>query len=285
MHSRVFLFLLIPLIGLAIITSPAILEPLLPREATATSAPRVTTATVTPTPTRDPFGDLPMATPWSSGAAVPYTLPTPALGELPPNATPIVMDMGIDFEAHPSASSSLTTTFNIDIEENPLTDTLIIPPAPTPAGAPPERLVIDRLGLDAPVEPVGMVASAVAPGVVEWDVPDHRAAGWLNTSAALGAAGNIVLDGHHNVKGEVFRDLWTLQAGDEIRLYGDGEIRSFRVEEVLILPEKDQPLEVRLANARYIQPTSDERLTLITCWPYDNNTHRTVVVAQPLQEK
>jgi sortase A len=127
------------------------------------------------------------------------------------------------------------------------------------------------------------VPSSVAPGVVEWDVPDHRAAGWLNTSAALGAAGNIVLDGHHNIKGEVFRDLWTLQAGDEIRLYGDGEVRDFRVEEVLILPEKDQPLEVRLANARYIQPTQGARLTLITCWPYENNTHRAVVVAKPLE--
>jgi sortase A len=106
----------------------------------------------------------------------------------------------------------------------------------------------------------------------------------LNTSAPFGLPGNTVLDGHHNVKGEVFRDLWTLQAGDEITLYAGAQARPYRVRQVLILPEKGQPLEVRLANARYIQPSEDERLTLVTCWPYENNTHRTVVVALPQED-
>ena len=48
----------------------------------------------------------------------------------------------------------------------------------------------------------------------------------------------------------------------------------------------DPPLEVgaseaqRLANARYIQPTGDARVTLVTCWPYWTNTHRVVVVGK-----
>jgi sortase A len=165
-----------------------------------------------------------------------------------------------------------------------LTGTVQIPIPPTPAGPPPDRIAIARLGLDAPVEPVGMAPSDVAPGVVEWEVPDHRAAGWLNTSAPFGLPGNTVLDGHHNIKGEVFRDLWTLQAGDEIVLYAGGRARCYAVGQVLILPEKGQPLEVRLANAQYLLPTEDERLTLITCWPYENNTHRTVVIAFPLTD-
>jgi sortase A len=166
-----------------------------------------------------------------------------------------------------------------------LTGTVQIPVPPTPAGAPPDRIAIARLGLDAPVEPVGMAPSDVAPGVVEWEVPDHRAAGWLNTSAPFGLAGNTVLDGHHNIKGEVFRDLWTLQAGDEIVLReAGGRARRYAVGQVLILPEKGQPLAVRLANARYLLPTDDERLTLVTCWPYENNTHRTVVIAFPLAD-
>jgi sortase A len=41
-------------------------------------------------------------------------------------------------------------------------------------------------------------------------------------------------------------------------------------------------MEVRIANAKWIQPTSDERLTLVTCWPYTNNTHRLIIVARPL---
>jgi sortase A len=279
MPSRVFLFLLIPLIGLAVLTSPAILEPLLQREATATPAPDAPTVTVTPTPTQDPFADLPLATPWSSGASAPYPSPVPALGQLSPGLTATSPPAGLSSDS--PTSPPLTASFKIDVQEKDSVDAGI-PPVPTPAGRPPQRLVIARLNLDAPVEPVGMVSSNVAPGVVEWDVPDHRAAGWLNTSAAFGLAGNTVLDGHHNIKGEVFRNLWTLQAGDEIRLYAGGESRSYRVDEVLLLPEKDQPLAVRLANARYIQPTNDERLTLITCWPYENNTHRVVVVAKPM---
>ena len=115
----------------------------------------------------------------------------------------------------------------------------------------------------------------------EWGVPDHRAGGWLNTSAPFALPGNTVLDGHHNIKGEVFRDLWTLQPGDEINLSAGERTRHYVVDEVLILPERNQPLSVRLANVRYIQPTEDERLTLVTCWPYEDNTHRTVVLAFP----
>jgi sortase A len=150
-----------------------------------------------------------------------------------------------------------------------------------PADAVPTRLIIPQLNLDVPVEMVGMVSSQVAPGVLEWGVPDHRAAGWLNTSAGVGQGGNTVLDGHHNILGEVFKDLWTLEAGDELHLAADGLSRTYQVTDVLILPERDQPLEVRLQNAHYLSPTDEERLTLITCWPYTDNSHRTVVIAKP----
>ena len=43
--------------------------------------------------------------------------------------------------------------------------------------------------------------------------------------------------------------------------------------------------KVRLANARWIQPSEDERLTLITCWPYESNTHRLIIVALPASQK
>jgi sortase A len=34
-------------------------------------------------------------------------------------------------------------------------------------------------------------------------------------------------------------------------------------------------------NARWIEPTEDERLTLVSCWPYETNAYRLVVVARP----
>jgi hypothetical protein len=110
-----------------------------------------------------------------------------------------------------------------------ITEEVVIPTPPSPAGPPPDRIVIPCLGLDAPVESVGMAPSDVAGGVFEWEVPDHWAAGWLNTSAPLGLPGNTVLDGHHNVKGEVFRDLWALQAGDEITLCARAQVQRYWV--------------------------------------------------------
>jgi sortase A len=50
----------------------------------------------------------------------------------------------------------------------------------------------------------------------------------------------------------------------------------------MILPERDMDMDTRMENARWILPSTDERLTLITCWPAESNTHRLIVVAQPL---
>jgi len=146
----------------------------------------------------------------------------------------------------------------------------------------PTRLVIPSIGLDAPVVTVGWsLVTQNGQQVSMWDVPNWRAAGWLKTSARVGAPGNTILDGHHNIAGEVFRDLVGLKPGDTIQLWVDDQARDYVVSLLKILPEKGQPIEVRLQNAKWIQPTEDERLTLVTCWPYENNTHRLIVVALP----
>ena len=36
----------------------------------------------------------------------------------------------------------------------------------------------------------------------------------------------------------------------------------------------------RQKNARFIAPATEPILTLITCWPYNSNTYRIVVVAR-----
>jgi sortase A len=46
--------------------------------------------------------------------------------------------------------------------------------------------------------------------------------------------------------------------------------------------ERGEPVEARRQNARWMNPTEDERLTMITCWPYTSNTHRLIVVAKPV---
>ncbi|MEM7112962.1 MAG: sortase [Chloroflexota bacterium] len=145
------------------------------------------------------------------------------------------------------------------------------------------QLTIPRLGVAAPIQTVSLVPQRHnGQTYYQWQVPNNDSVGWHDRSAPLGQPGNTVLNGHHNVYGEVFRDLADLSEGDEIIVF-DGEAeRAYEVTEHLILAERGQPLETRLANANWINPTGDERLTLITCWPYTSNSHRVVVVAHPV---
>ena len=153
------------------------------------------------------------------------------------------------------------------------------PTPPDPAARAPTRIVIPAIQLDAPVETVGW---HVINGVSQWDVPDKFAAGWLMTSAPLGQPGNTAITGHHNIAGEVFRYLVKLKPGDSITLYAHDQPFYYEVESRRILLDAGQPESVRRANARWIQPTEDERVTLVTCWPYTNNTHRLIIVAKPV---
>jgi sortase A len=118
--------------------------------------------------------------------------------------------------------------------------------------------------------------------VSEWIVPE-KAAGWHLNSALPGHNENVVLSGHHNIAGKVFRYVVDLEPGDEITLYVDDVPYVYNVAEKYILKESGMPLRVRQKNAQWIMPTGDERLTIVTCWPYEwpGNSHRVIVVARP----
>lgn len=149
----------------------------------------------------------------------------------------------------------------------------------------PVRLVIPEIRLNAPVISAALLpAESEQQAVYQWVAPDFFAAGWHHDSAQLREPGNMVLNGHHNAYGEVFRDLNQLEKGDRIFVYGneDSVPHRYEVTEVVIVEERFQSLESRIQNARWIQNTEDERLTLITCWPYETNTHRLIIVAKPL---
>jgi LPXTG-site transpeptidase (sortase) family protein len=158
-------------------------------------------------------------------------------------------------------------------------------PQPTALpGAVPDQIVIPSIQLDAVVIPVEYEQLTFEGELYDqWLAPSYRAVGWHETSVGLGVPGNTVLNGHHNIKGEVFRDLYQVQVGDRIEIYSNGNVFIYSVVYTAVLPEKNQPLDVRLSNAEWIQATEDERVTIITCWPYESNTHRVVVVAIPLR--
>jgi LPXTG-site transpeptidase (sortase) family protein len=146
----------------------------------------------------------------------------------------------------------------------------------------PERLIIDKIDLDAPVVLAKSIEISVeGKAAIQFLVPEEFAVGWHENSAPLGVIGNTVLSGHHNAFGEVFKGLVDLEVGDTIAITSGEKQFSYIIANKMILPEKDQPLSVRLQNGRWILPSKDERITLVTCWPARSNTHRLILVAVP----
>lgn len=87
-------------------------------------------------------------------------------------------------------------------------------------------------------------------------------------SANPGEKGNVVLSGHDDVYGEVFRDLDKLRPGDQVILYTMQQQYVYLVTETRIV----EPSQVEVMN-----PTVDATLTLISCYPYMVNDKRIVV--------
>lgn len=147
----------------------------------------------------------------------------------------------------------------------------------------PVRLVIESINLDAPIVPSPIDFKKVrGKEYMQWIVPDEFAAGWHTTSALLGEPGNTVLNGHNNTNGEVFKSLDKVEPGDIISIESNESRFSYLVTNKMILPEKYEEMGTRMNNAQWILPSVDERLTLISCWPFESNTHRVIIVARPL---
>lgn len=200
------------------------------------------------------------------------SIPTPASVAIVPTLTP-----------QPETAVLLPET----VSEEEIDDGLVTMEealAQDPLTGSPVRLVIPAIDLDAPIERIG-VEAVVQEGQTyyQWLVPEGYMAGWHENSARLGQAGNTVLNGHHNVYGEVFKDLVDLEEGDELIMFDEEQKYTYRITVKEILPERGQPIDVRLENAQWIAPTEDERITLVTCWPYTDNSHRLVVVAEPIK--
>ena len=147
----------------------------------------------------------------------------------------------------------------------------------------PVRIRISSIGLDAPIVPSEIDFKNIAgKEYIQWFVPEEFASGWHSTSAKLGETGNTVLNGHHNAYGEVFKSLIEVNEGDIIQVDSERSRFSYQITNKMILPEKYEQIDTRMNNAQWILPSIDERLTLISCWPYESNTHRLIIVAQPI---
>jgi sortase (surface protein transpeptidase) len=145
----------------------------------------------------------------------------------------------------------------------------------------PQRLSIPALGIDAPIDPVGVDANGAMA------LPkDVRRVGWYRFNPAPGAAaGSVVVSGHvdsaEQGKGAMF-DLGSADVGDLITIRSeDGTRHAYRVTGRQTIVKKRLPVENLFAKS------GPPRLVLITCGgPFITSLHsyrdNLVVAAEPV---
>lgn len=119
---------------------------------------------------------------------------------------------------------------------------------------------------------IGIAAINVDAPVVQGDDWEALKTGvGLNSSSGVpGKSGNVILSGHNDIFGQVFRELDRLVPGDEIVLLTEKNAYTYTVTGTQIV----QPSQVEV-----MRQTEESTLTLISCYPYLVDTQRIVVSA------
>jgi sortase A len=151
-------------------------------------------------------------------------------------------------------------------------------PEQAPAAGPTE-IAIPSIKLVADVVPVAYQLDGQS---AVWQTVD-AAVGWHRSSAMPGSPGNAVMSGHNRTRGSgVFRNLHKVKLGDRITVTVDGQKLDYEVTERVTFPQLFASEYRRARNAAWLGHFGDQRLTLVTCYPWYTNTHRLVVVAHPV---
>jgi len=150
--------------------------------------------------------------------------------------------------------------------------------------SPPVRLSIPSVGIDSKIVPITwkMIPSKNGGSKSEWQVADY-AVGHHSGSANPGEAGNVVLSGHVDYRGQVFKELHNVKKGDQVIMYTVKGQYVYVVTDLVLVKEDGATEAEKARNARYMDPTPDQTLTMITCWPYGIDTHRFIAIAKPYQ--
>jgi sortase A len=152
-----------------------------------------------------------------------------------------------------SPPEGLPLALGVDVQSSPS----LPPPMPGPES--PTRILIPKLSIDWPI--------------VEGDSWEELKSGVGHHvgSANPGERGNLVLSGHDDVFGEVFKDLGQLDNGDLVQIFAGGHAFRYEVRAKRVV----SPSELSV-----LDPTREPVVTLITCTPYRVDSMRLVVIAQ-----
>ncbi len=189
-------------------------------------------------------------------AALPTIAPTPVLkienvvlpgGHTPPNsphgAQPNLNEIPENLQ--PLVQSQL---FQPVINRAPPTDQTAL------------RLIIPKLNLD----------QTIVQGT-DWEALKQGIGQLQNGVTPVNSTGNLVLNAHNDIYGELFRHLDQLEAGDRFQVQTRTDIFTYEVTSWDLY----KPTEVGILESRG-EPTA----TLISCYPYQVDTERIVVFAK-----
>jgi sortase A len=156
------------------------------------------------------------------------------------------------------AGESRPNEAEIPVHLRPVWQSFTDLPTPVPVIEQAIRIQIPTIGVDAPVVQGD-----------SWEQLKKGVAQHIGTPNP-GEHGNVVLSGHNDVYGEVFRDLDRLQPGDKVLLFTSQRQYTYTITGTQMV----EPTAVEV-----MAPTPDARVTLISCHPYLVDAHRIVVTA------
>ena len=224
----------------------------------------------------------PSATPEPSPTLAPTLEPTiavepsptapPTATEIPPTAVPptAVPPTQVPATAVPPTAVP-PTTMPPTVAAPTAVPPTAVPPAPAagPAVASPTSFEAPTIGLSVRVVPMGYQEMDLGGGIkgTAWVVPVN-AAGWQQGSALPWNSGNMVIAGHSNTGGSVFRNLGGLNVGDVVIVRVGDVAYPYAISERVLVREAGASVEERIANGR---------------WTPDGASHRLILVARPVR--
>jgi len=121
------------------------------------------------------------------------------------------------------------------------------------------RMIIEKIGVDAPVAVYGLDENRVP--IVPTGPDASQVVAWYDFSERPGSGGNAVFAGHVTWNGQaVFYNLTSVQAGDIIKFRdNDGREIAYRVTSNALMDPND-PNALQM-----MYPTSNDVVTIITC--------------------
>jgi LPXTG-site transpeptidase (sortase) family protein len=217
-----------------------------------------------------------------------HRLPGPAQGQEPTHEAGQAMLESRPTDSAPAPTLEPLPTELAHLQPTPTPSVLPDFPIPTPTampstgpdGGPPDasavtRIVIPAINLDTVVKYVPFSGYTWLIGGLKQEVA------WMGDSSWPGLGGNTGLAGHVDlVDGSAgpFWDLRQLKAGDQITLYTQQKVYTYRVREQRVVSDTDMSV---------ISATANPQLTLITCtdWSTELRTYlqRLVVFAEFVQ--